>query len=326
MRDIITIGAATRDVFLLSDRFQLIRSEKFENGVGECVPLGSKIDIDQKVETTGGGATNAAVTFARLGFKTAAICRVGDDASGREIVVDLGREKVDTTLMRHVRNGETAYSVLLTAKGGERSILTYRGVSGEFKAADIPWDALNAHWIYLTSLGGNHALAARIAKQAARHGTLLAWNPGGKEMDTGLSAWRQILPSISLLLLNREEAEKLTGSSEPADAYHKLYVAGARGHVVITNGEKGSDAFSGKQAWHSGTTDAPSLSRAGAGDAFGSALVAGLFKGFSLPQALALGTLNAESVVGHIGAKHGILKKWPTPPMLARVPVKSLIL
>lgn len=327
MRDVITIGAAVRDVFLLSDHFQLLRSDAFETGVGECVPLGSKIDIDQKVETTGGGATNAAVTFARLGLTVSAVCRVGEDLAGREVVTDLSREGVDTTLIRHVRGGETAYSALLTAKGGERSVLTYRGVSAEFKPADIPWDALHARAIYLTSLAGNLPLALRIVRHASRNQTMVAWNPGHKELSAGLHALAPALGLTSFLVMNREEAETLTGERDPKAAFHALARAGAAGAVVITDGAKGAHAFFRDRGWKSGTTEGiPSVSRTGAGDAFGSGAVAALLHGHTLPQALAVGTLNAESVVGHVGAKHGILKKWPGRAGLARISVKPITL
>lgn len=323
MYDIITIGAAVRDVFLLSDQFQMIRSDAFETGVGECVPLGSKIEVDKKIETTGGGATNAAVTFSRLGFSAAIVCRVGEDSAGREIIQDLKKEKVATALIQRVPHGETAYSALLTATGGERSILTYRGVSASFTNVDIPWRSLEAKWIYITSLGGNISLTERIIKSTNKEETQIAWNPGGKELAMGLVVVQRVLRRVSLLLINREEAARLTGKENIAEAFVTIK-ASKQTTVIITDGDKGSWAFSNGKAWHSGTTGAPSLSRTGAGDAFGSGLVAGLMHGFTLPQALALGTLNAESVIKHVGAKHGILKRWPSPSMLARIPVKTL--
>ena len=324
MRDIITIGSATRDVFLLSDHFKLMNSHQFETGVGECVPLGSKIEIEEKIESTGGGATNAAVTFSRLGFSAAIVARVGNDAAGREVLADLVREKIDTSLVRTIRKGETGYSTLLTAQTGERSVLVYRGVSADFTSADIPWHDLSARWLYITSLAGNLALVKRLAEDAAKHGAAVAWNPGHSELAKGLASFRAILPFISLLLVNREEAAMLTHEDDPTAAYHMLSRIGAAGTVVITDGDKGAYAFRRDGAWKSSTTGAPAISRTGAGDAFGSGLVAALLKGFPLPTALAIGTLNAESVVSHVGAKKGILKKWPRKAQIAHVKVREI--
>ncbi|KKR89576.1 MAG: hypothetical protein UU40_C0021G0019, partial [Candidatus Uhrbacteria bacterium GW2011_GWD2_41_121] len=40
MPKIITIGSATRDVFLASKHFQTIKTDIFPTGLAECVPLG----------------------------------------------------------------------------------------------------------------------------------------------------------------------------------------------------------------------------------------------------------------------------------------------
>ncbi len=323
MHDVITVGSAVYDVFLLSKQFQLLRSARFESGVGECVSLGSKIDVDEKTESTGGGATNAAVTFARLGFDAAAVCRVGDDVYGGAILADLERAGVDASFVRRVRGGETGFSALLTAENGERSALTYRGVSADFTKADVPRAALRAPWFYVTSLAGNLDVFAKIAKEAAKTGGKIAWNPGGKELTQGPDAIRPLLTHVAVLMVNREEAAKLTGERDPAAAWRAL---GAGDHLtfIVTDGDKGAYAFRHDGAWFSGTTGSPSVSRTGAGDAFGSGVTAALMKGLPLPDALQIGTLNAESVIRHVGAKTGILKAWPSKTARAAVPVKPL--
>jgi hypothetical protein len=61
--DIISIGAATKDVYLISKDFKLIKSHKFSTGVGECFPYGSKMEIGDVFFDIGGGATNSAFTL-----------------------------------------------------------------------------------------------------------------------------------------------------------------------------------------------------------------------------------------------------------------------
>ena len=48
--------------------------------------LGSKIDVEDIIFTSGGGGTNTAATFAKQGFKTAFCGAIGVDISGLEIV------------------------------------------------------------------------------------------------------------------------------------------------------------------------------------------------------------------------------------------------
>ena len=92
--DIVTIGAATQDVFIKSKKFEELRDPHAPDGFDACVPLGSKIDVDDLFFSTGGGATNSAVTFARLGFKTACLSRLGQDMTGSTILAELKKEKI----------------------------------------------------------------------------------------------------------------------------------------------------------------------------------------------------------------------------------------
>lgn len=310
MQDVITIGSATRDVFLFSDKFQLISSPTFETGTGECVSLGTKIELDRIVCTTGGGATNAAVTFARLGFKAAAVCLVGDDSAGRDILLDLKKERVGTSLIRTVPKGETAYSTLLTAPGGERTVLIYRGVSADFRTSDIPWTKTKAKWFYVTSLAGNLSLFEKILRHAKAIGASVAWNPGSQEIAKGFDAFKKLLPLVHVLNFNREEAERLTGKKEIGDILALLATAG--NVAIITDGERGAYAHKDGKTLFAASSGVVSVSRTGAGDAFGSGFVAGLMKTGSLETSLAIATLNAESVIQKIGARAGILKRWPS--------------
>ena len=132
-----------------------------------------------------------------------------------------------------------------------------------------------------------------------------------------------MLAHVSLLFLNREEAALLTGEQDPAAAF-RAFADLPHLTVIITDGDKGAYAFRGAEAWGSGTTGASSVSRTGAGDAFGSGVTAAVMRGLPLEQALAVGTLNAEGVIKQIGAKKGILKAWPTAAQLKKVPVRSL--
>ncbi len=329
MHDIITIGSGLRDVFLLSDQFRLIANADFEGGTAECVALGSKIEVNDIVLTTGGGATNAAVTFARLGLKTAAICRIGDDAAGRDVVEDLKKEGVNTSLIRRVAKGVTGYSTLLTASNGERTALAYRGVSGTFSTTDVPFSKCKAKWFYVTSLAGNVALAKRIVAHAKSTGSLVAWNPGRKEIEKGLNAIKAILPNVRVLLLNKEEAAELSGKTTVEEMFAALSTPG--NVVVITDGPRGAyiqrDPSTGSgqaEILMSPGSGKQAVSQTGAGDAFGSGFVAGLMRTEDLRIALAVGMLNAQSVITKVGAKAGILKKWPSGAQIKTINVTKV--
>ncbi len=320
MFDVITIGSATRDVCLVSDKFIALKSRKFPTGAGECVALGSKIDIDKLVLTIGGGATNAAATFASLGFQTATMTRIGDDSTGKDVIDDLSAFGVSTHFVRMVRGGQTGYSVLLTMTDGERTILTFRGVSSQFEQKDIHWGGCEqTKWIYLTSLGGNLALSKKVIENAHRCNVKVAWNPGKGELKGGMKSFVALLPLVDILLMNLEEAKLFSGKKQVGPIFKSLHSDGKI--RLITDGTNGSSVWRDKWMAHAGTTGAKAISRTGAGDAFGSGFVAGFIKSQNIHYAVAVGTLNAESVIQHYGAKRGILKKWPSGLAAKRIKI-----
>ena len=335
MFDIITIGSATRDVFVISKSFIALKSKKFPTGSGECVALGSKVDLDKLVLTTGGGATNAAATFGSLGFHSATMTRIGDDSSGKDVIDDLSRFGVSTHNVRMIKDGQTGFSILLTMPDGERTVLVYRGVSSTFETKDINWEGCKqTKWIYLTSLGGNLSLSKKIIQHANKCGIKVAWNPGAGEIKHGMKEIKQLLPMVDVLNINTEEAKLLTGKRSIKTMFDELKTKCMI--RLITDGTNGSYVWENGKILHAGTTGARAISRTGAGDAFGSGFVAGLMKKvLPLPKgetegvaaikfALAVGTLNAESVIQSYGAKNGILKKWPSILAISKIKIVSI--
>lgn len=323
MFDVISIGSATRDVFLVSKEFRFIRSDEFPTGVGECVSFGSKIELDKLVLTTGGGGTNSATTFSQLGFKTAVVTKIGDDSTGLEIIQQLCDDQIDTSLVRVIKNGQTAYSSILTAINGERSVLVERGVAKTFVDQDINWKKLSANWFYITSLGGNNALILKIAKKAHAKKTKIFYNPGYEEIKRGFKAFEGIRKYLSVLSLNLEEAQRLTGleTRDIKTLVNKIICPGLI--LLLTDGANGAYAAQDDQIKFIRTRSVKAVSRTGAGDAFGSGFLAGLMHGLGTDDALRLGLLNAESVIKYYGAKIGIIKNFPTPATLKKINVRN---
>lgn len=313
MYDVVTIGSATRDVFLRSRGAKTIHTEHFATGAGTCIPFGSKIAVDELVFSVGGSAANAAVTFARRGRKTAAISKIGRDAQGDEIVEELKKEKVDTKFIVRDPKELTAYSVVLIMPSGERSILTYRGAESMLSPADVSVSKLRANWFYMTHLGGNAAaLFPKILRHAERIGAHVAVNPGKTQLTMPLAKFRPLLNLIDVFVLNREEAAQVTKLPyKNIDGIFKKLDLWVRGLVVMTDGPKGVIVSDGKTRWRAGVLkEKRVLDRTGAGDAFGSGFVSGLIeKKDNIPYAIQLGSANATSNIEILGAQTGLLRK-----------------
>lgn len=325
MYDVITVGSATRDVFLRSRALHSHPSKDALAQVEACFPFGAKVDIDELLFATGGGATNNAVTFARLGkLKTAAIARIGADSAGRDIIEALRHDHVSTGFVQTAKGELTAYSTVLLAPVGERTILVYRGASRTIGAAKIPWGRLTARWFYLSSLGGNLALLRALIAHARRTGAKIAMNPGGQEFKHGAATLRPLFQKLDWLNVNREEAARLTGA--PYGNIHAVVRALRRfaKASIVTDGPRGAYAILPNKVLYAKTLGTKPRNVTGAGDAFGSAFAVGLIKKNNPDYALRLGILNADSVIRGMGAKAGILSKIPSAKMLSRVQIKTL--
>ncbi len=322
--DVLTIGSATQDVFIQSKMLEEQKDSHAPDGIDACIPLGSKLGIDELTFATGGGATNAAVTFAHFGLKTTCVARVGDDMTAEMIMSDLKREHVDTSHIKRAKGEKSAYSIILVAGSGHRGILTHRGASQYLDARDLPRNVKPA-WIYGTSFGGNARLLESVFALAYRTGAKLAWNPGAGELALGFARLAPYLRRTDVLILNKEEAGELAGlPSRHAPGVMRKIATSLKGVLIVTHGEHGAYAYAHGTTWFVGTLKGQRVNTTGAGDAFGSGLVGALAKGKRLDVALRTGALNAHGVITHMGAKVGILKGFPGILFLKKVPLKQL--
>ena len=314
--DIITFGNATRDVFLRSRKFRIISDRRSITGRTIGLVLGAKLEVDDVVFETGGGATNTAVCFNQLGYRTAFVGRLGKfDARGREIIEKLSRQGIDTSLVRLDADKGTAYSIILLTRSGERTILVYRGASTNFDARDIAWSKLNARWFYITSMAGNLPVLGRLVDFARRRGIKVALNPGAVELEQGMGKLGPILKGIDILFLNLEEAARLTGL--PYGQENRIFkdlCVRLPGLVVITAGRQGAIVCDNQKKYRSGTNQIKVIDATGAGDAFGSGFLAAYLKRPDIAYALRVATINSESVIQKIGAKQGLLTHLPARP------------
>ncbi|MGC9046697.1 MAG: carbohydrate kinase family protein [Minisyncoccia bacterium] len=322
MFDIITIGSVTRDVFLDAADLKTIKWQQTPSQQGYILPIGDKLEIKNIFFTIGGNAANAAVTFARQGFKTACIGRVGRDVAGKELKKDLLQEKVNVSMISVDKKLFTAYSVLLL-KNGERTILSYHGASNDFNFSDFNINDLQSKWWYLSLAGESYRLFPRLISWARKNKIAIAFNPSGYHLTKDKNSILSALKDITFLVLNEEEAALLTGIPFKYEkkVFQKLDDL-MPGILAVTNGNQGVTVSDGKFIYRAGVFKEKKLiDRTGAGDAFGSGFVAGLMfqnifysninnlNSQNICYAIRLATANATSVVEKIGATSGILNK-----------------
>lgn len=308
MYDVICVGSATVDCFVSTG------NRLFQKAHAGCVkvPFGSKVLIDDVRFITGGGGTNTAVGFSRLGFKTALIAKMGYGTNSQRITQELSREKVDTSLVIRTPNARTGFSVVLDASGKDRTILAFKGSNSELGFDEIPKNMLKTKWFYFSSmLDKSFKTLEMLSDFALKHNINVAFNPSSYLAVKGPRYLHKVLRACTILILNRGEACELLGKKEPGNLDELLkglyqYVPRL---VVVTDGSKGVYAFDGTVKYFLKATPVKVVEATGAGDAFACAFVSGMIMGKNVEDSLKMGSSNAESVIQHFGAKNILLTR-----------------
>lgn len=302
MYDIITIGSALVDVFIHSDHFL---SENDQSGEMSFRLSGDKVDVKSFRVFSGGGGSNTAVGFSRLGFTTALVSETGRDDFSSIVINDLRKEKVSTSLIIGEKKEQTGGSVILVGKNGGRTALVHRGASSQLDTYDIsPFWLQQTGWVHLSSIAGRKDTLEKIfflLKKEPQIG--LSWNPGKAELQ--LLAEKQIdLKEIpcQIFILNQREWQSIATVQADILQYFS--------HVIVTNGREGGKVFlrDGENFdYHSETI--ASVDDTGAGDAFATGYVAATIKNLPPKEAVQWGVRNASSVIKYYGAKMGLLRR-----------------
>lgn len=341
---IITIGGATQDIFV---EYPADVAYLPSNGNDCCYIVmqeGQKIDLQNIEYHTGGGATNTAVSFKKLGFEAQAFFKIGTDPQGDYILSSLKKEGINIDNIPRASDCATAISIIIPCPSGDRTVLVYRGANRTITEKELPFSAIDeSDHVYITSLSSaTAALLIPLAAHAKKVGKLVAANPGSSQLKAGAHYLKEALSNIEILILNSFEASLLMASfmetnpslhaqtTQPAQKmalapqllqkplthesttfilkqfFQEALSLGPK-IVVVTHGAEGVYVAQGENILFHPSLPLKATSSVGAGDAFGSAFVGTLLSGKSIEDAIRCGILNATSVITHVGAKTGLL-------------------
>jgi ribokinase len=321
--DVLSVGDIVTDAFI-----KLIDDEAYtyvdEHGTKTlAMQFGTKLPFDHvEVLEAVGNASNAAVSFARLGLNTAFETNVGGDQAGRDMITQLNTEGIDHRFVHVNPDKKSNYHYVLWYKE-ERTILIkheeYDYHWPHFRPEEVP------KWVYFSSIS-DHALPYHDQMAdwlEANPNVKMAFQPGTFQMEAGTERLKRLYARTEVLILNREEAVFVTGGNY--DDVHglldRLHGLGAK-IAVLTDGPAGAYASDGEHRYKMPLypDPAPPYERTGAGDAFASTFVAALAKGHNLESALQWAPINSMSVVQKTGAQAGLLTEKELEEWLAKAP------
>ncbi len=327
MFDVITVGSATLDAFIETDKANIV-SVSSVNSKKEFMayPYGAKIEIDNFDFQTGGGGINTASNFAHLGLNTSTIVKIGDEVQGQKILSTLKHFNVDTSNVVISKEYKTGFSIILTSFQGDRTVLAHRGANANLELCDINFDSIkHSKWLYLAPLNGNSTkLLDDVAFFAEDNHVNLAINVGTSSIKQGKKHLYKILKTAEIIILNKDEASMLTEIEVRPDTKFEKFSkekihpdiikmlteinSGKSIVTIITDGKNGVYAYDGKRIYQCDEFPAKVVSTLGAGDAFASTFTAAFEKtDGDIEKSLAYASVNAASVVENFGAQSGFL-------------------
>lgn len=307
--DLLTIGDASVDTFLSPTESEaLCRID-----TKECLiafSYGEKIPVRSLEFSVGGNAANNAVGVKRLGVKVGLVLTLGDDIVGNMIVEKLREEEVDLTYVVQQPETSSNYSTAINYSG-ERTIFTYHAP----RSYEFPVSLPVTEWVYLTSMGETfRPFYNHFSDWIKKNPTIkLAFNPGTWQIKAPFEQIKEIVGATYALFVNREEAEKLTSFGPSQDKEKDLLLATNKlgpKVCIITDGPNGAFVYDSisQKFLRVGILPVDAYERTGAGDAFGSGVLAGMINKKTLEDALVWGTVNSASVIGYVGPQRGLLK------------------
>ncbi|MBN2459125.1 carbohydrate kinase family protein [Candidatus Woesearchaeota archaeon] len=308
MYDVITMGSNTVDLFVHTDRSEIIDIRSKE-GSEEFIsyPVGSKMLITKFMQDFGGNGANTAVAFARLGLKTAYLGEIGKDHYGSLILKALQKEKIGFI---GTRGDASGISIILDSIEDDRTILVYKGCNNDLRLKDISLKKLNAKWLYLTSMLGESLITMKaVAAHAKKNNIKIAFNPSATLLENECKSALELLSFTDVLVLNKEEAEALAGKNSQEENIQKLLSHGPK-VIAITDGKNGAVAYNDGYYYKIGVNkEVKVVETTGAGDAFASTMTAGIIMGKPFEDCLKMAIINAESEISRHGAQNLLLSR-----------------
>jgi len=271
-------------------------------------PLQEGADNPARIRSRpGGSAANQAAWMGHLGLDVVFAGRAGQ-ADAELHQAELARFGVDARLAADQSAG-TGSVVVLVGADGERTMITDRGANLRLAASDVPFGLLDdVALLHLTGHvlfePGPRSVARDLIAQARRRGVPFTVDPGSTAFLARLppAAFLEWTRGAAICFPNRDEAEVLSGATQPAEMAAIL----ARHYDVVAMklGPEGALVMRpGGTAEHIAVRPAVVRDTTGAGDAFCAGFLAAWLRGDGLAGGAHAATRAAAAAVSSLGGR-----------------------
>lgn len=274
---------------------------------------GKLVRTEPLVLTTGGIVSNAGITLARLGMRTAAFTYLGDDAWAEVIRQRYAAEGIDASHLRALPGEGSSTSAVLIDSEGERSFMHAVGAPKRLDRAAF-LDQMDLWRRSRAMLLGYYPLLPslidhlpEVLAEIRAAGCMTALDAAG---DGGtMQPLERILPHLDLYVPSLDEAQHQTGLEAPREIIAVYREAGAKGLLGVKLGAEGLLLSPQPDEWVKIAPITPPgevVDTTGAGDCFLGGLLCGLLRGMDVADAGRLGAAAGACCVTALGATEGV--------------------
>ncbi|MBY0589010.1 carbohydrate kinase family protein [bacterium] len=274
----------------------------------------------------GGCAANVAIDLTKLGRRVAILGNLGRDVLGEFAERTLRNLGIETSQLVFWDNSPTSQTLVVNVKGEDRRFIHLRGANDLLSAGQLSETLTpQTRVLYLGGLFLMDRLdpeeVSTLFRQARKQGTTTVLDvvtPDGRDYGKSL---QRILPETDFFLPNRDEANLMTGLSDPWDQAQQFRDWGA-GSVAITCGSAGSIFLSANDSFRAEAFAVPLVDGTGGGDAFSAGFISGLLDHLDASQCVARGSALGASSVRRAGATEGVFTRDELEEFLAEQTLK----
>ena len=278
--------------------------------------LDEKVEVIESSMQGGGPVPTAMVTLAKLGSKVAYVGKIGDDAEGRFVKAELGKEGVNTDYVIIDRTSKTSQAFIWVDKNtGKRTVALDKTRSNHIEISELKFiDSITTKFLHIDAR--KPEVDIFLSKWAKKLGAKVSLDVGSLRsgVEHEFCILRSVFAFVDHLIVSKRFACGFTRLSDPFSACKELLEKGFE-IVVVTIGEDGCICGSPRGFTKSGAEDeifhSPGfpvkvVDTTGAGDVFHGAFIYGLLQKWDLKKTARFACATAAMKCRKLGGRAGL--------------------
>lgn len=258
----------------------------------------------------GGAAANTLAGISSLGGKTTFVGVLGDDQFGQSFLEDMNKAKVqmEYIIQKSLEGKGTALVILLITPDGERTIISYIGVSIPVEQKMVNQKSIDSHQIlfsdaYVWDKGVTAQMLHQTYSKAQEKQILTSFGLGNASVvKMHREDLLEFMQHVDIIFGNLSEYQALFDAESIETIIQKLQKTANM--AILTNAEHGALIITPEAVLH---TPAKAVRQVvdttGAGDLFAAGFLYGITHGYDLEKCGALGSEMAGHIITQVGAR-----------------------